>query len=168
MNRSIKGSDRIVVSFILYIGITGPVLGMIPSMKKTAYLWIPLLATVSMLLLACSDNALKPAPVGEYTVLEELASAYRATSEQYPMQPQAMPPEGRRDFLTQVFMQAGYSYSATLLALADAEVVMTNQDHRDLVDLLLLPGKGISDTELATIYSADELAVVRRLRADFH
>lgn len=139
---------------------------MIPPMKITSYFWIPLFAT-ALLLLACSDNTQKPAPLGEYAVLEQLAAAYRTTGEQYPMQPQAMPPEGRKEFLTKVFMQAGYSYSATLLALADADVLMTNQDHRDLVDLLLLPGKGISDADLATIYSADELVVVRRLRADF-
>ena len=120
-----------------------------------------------MMLLACSDGMQKPAPVGEYAVLEELAAAFRTTSEHYPIQPQAMRPEARKEFLTKVFAQAGYGYSATLLALSDAELLTTNQDHRDFVELLLMPGKGLSDVDLASIYSADELLVVRRLRKEF-
>ena len=120
-----------------------------------------------MMLLACSDNVQKPAPAGEHAVLEELAAAFRTTSEQYPIQPQAMRPEARKEFLSKVFVQAGYSYSVTLLALADTELSTTNQDHRDFVDLLLLPGKGLSDADFASIYSADELLIVRRLRKEF-
>lgn len=122
------------------------------------------------MLLGCSydsNDAQKPAPLGDYAVLEQLAAAYRATSEQYSIQPQAMHPEGRRDFLRKVFARAGYSYSATLLAMADAEVSIINQDHRDFVELLLLPSKGLADADLVSIYSADELPVVRRLRAIF-
>ena len=116
---------------------------------------------------ACSDDVQKPAPVGEYAVLEQLAAAYRKTREHYPMQPPAMRPETRREFLSKVFAQAGYGYSATLLALSDAELLTTNQDHRDFVDLLLMPGKGLADADLASIYSADELPVVHRLRKAF-
>ena len=140
---------------------------MIPPMKITVYVWIILLTTLSMALLACSDEQQKPAPVGEYEVLEKLAAAYRATSGQYPVQPQAMRPEGRREFLNKVFAQAGYGYSATLLALTNADISSTNQDHRDLVDLLLLPGKGLADVDLGLIYSVDEQVAIRRLRADF-
>ena len=125
------------------------------------------LMTFLLTLPACSDVVQKPAPLGEYAVLEELAAAYRTTSEQYPVQPQAMRPKARKEFLSKVFVQAGYGYSATLLALADTELSITNQDHRDFVDLLLLPGKGLSDADLASIYTADELIVVRRLRKLF-
>ena len=120
-------------------------------MQKTVYLWISLLAACSMTLLACSENVQKPAPLGEYAVLEQLAKAYHTTREQFPMSPQAMRPEGRKDFVNKVFAQAGYSYSATLLAAANAEVSVTNQDHRDLVDLLLLPRVQIECGVLQTV-----------------
>lgn len=120
-----------------------------------------------MVLLACSDDVQQPAPIGDYAVLEELATAYRTISEQYTMQPHAMRPAGRRDFLRKVFAQAGYSYSATLLALTDAELLTTNKDQRDFVELLLIPGKGLADADLSSIYNADELPVVRRLRKVF-
>jgi hypothetical protein len=136
-------------------------------MQKTVYLWISLLATFSMMLLACSEGIQKPAPLGEYAVLEQLATAYRTTSEQFSVQPQAMRPESRKEFVNRVFVQAGYSYSATLLAVANAEVSATNQDHHDLVDLLLLPAKGLADADLASVYSAEELVAVQRLRAVF-
>lgn len=100
-------------------------------------------------------------------MLEQLAAAYRSIGEQYPVQPRAMPPGGRKEFISKVFTQAGYDYSATLLALADTKVLVTNKDHRDFVELLLIPGKGMADADLATIYSADELSVVSRLRKEF-
>lgn len=136
-------------------------------MRLLNYVWIVLLATFLMLLSACNNDVQKPAPVGDYAALEQLATAYRTVGEQYTMQPQAMHPEGRRDFLRKVFAQAGYSYSATLLAMADAEVSITNQDHRDFAELLLQPGKGLADADLASIYSADELTVILRLRKVF-
>lgn len=168
---SIRGSDRIVSGFILHwrslIGISGPVFGIIAPMRMKNYLWMTFLATFLMMLLACSDDVQKPAPVGEYAVLEQLAAAFRTIGAQYPVQLQAMRPDARKEFLTKVFAQAGFGYSATLLALTDAELSITNQDHRDFVDLLLLPGKGLADADLTSIYSADELFVVRRLRKQF-
>ena len=141
--------------------------GIIPPMRTKNYVWMIFLATSLMMLPACSDDVQKPAALGEYAVLEELAAAYRTTSEHYPIQPQAMQPEARKEFITKVFAQAGYGYSATLLALSDAKLLVTNQDHRDFVDLLLMPGKGLSDADLVSIYSADELLIVRRLRKVF-
>lgn len=120
-----------------------------------------------MALLACSESIQKPAPLGEYAVLEQLAKAYHTTREQFPMSPQAMRPEGRKEFVNKVFAQAGYGYSATLLAVANAEVSVTNQDHRDLVDLLLLPAKGLADADLASVFSAEEQVAVQRLRTVF-
>lgn len=108
-----------------------------------------------------------PAAAADHAVLEQLADAYRRVGEQFPSQPQAMRPEGRRDFLDKVFAQAGYSYSATLTGLAQTGADRSNQDHRDLVELLLLPGKGLSDADLASIYNADELRAVQQLRKAF-
>lgn len=118
----------------------------------------------ALLLSACGEAVQKPAPLGDYAVLEQLADAYRSTGEQYSVQPQAMTPSGRREFLVRLFAQAGYGYSETLLAVADSEVVVTNQDHRDLLDLLLLPTRGLNDADLASIYRADEQQAVQRLR----
>lgn len=136
-------------------------------MKITVYLRIVLLATLSVVLFGCGADAQKPAPAGDHAVLEQLADAYRHVGELFPMQPQSMPPKGRKDFLNKVFAQAGYSYSATLMALAKVGGSITNQDHRDLVDLLLLPSKGLSDEDLASIYNTDEVLAVRQLRDTF-
>lgn len=139
-------------------------------MRRINYLWALFLATLLVMLMGCGfggGDAKAPAPIGEYAVLEQLAEAYRTVSEQYAMQPQAMHPKGRRDFLRKVFAQAGYSYSASLLALKDVEFAAANKDQRDFVELVLIPGKGLVDADLAAIYSADELLVVRRLRKVF-
>ena len=122
---------------------------------------------MAMVLFGCGSEAQKPAPAGDHAVLEQLAEAYRHVSEQFPMQPQAMPPKGRKDFVNRVFAQAGYDYTATLIGLAETGPSLTNQDHRDLADLLLLPSKGLSDEDLGSIYNADEMLAVRQLRSVF-
>lgn len=124
-------------------------------------MWLLILA-----LTACSDESL-PAAAGEHAVLEKLAQAYRKIGEGYPMQPQAMAPKGRREFVKLVFRQAGYSYSATLIALANTTENGDNKDQRDLAELLLLPAKGLADKVLAKSYSAEELAAVKRLQDTF-
>ena len=125
-------------------------------------LWLLLAATLT----ACGNETL-PAAAGDHAVLEQLAQAYRQVGDHYPMQPQAMSPEGRRKFLDQVFRQAGYSYSASLLALANGPADSTDQDQRDLSELLLLPAKGLSDNQLGKSYSDEEQAAVKRLRTTF-
>jgi hypothetical protein len=116
---------------------------------------------------ACSNETQKPAPLGEHAVLEQLAKAYDAVGEQYPVRPQSMPPKGRREFVERVFRQAGYSYSATLLAMAQPGADTTNQEQRDLAELLLLPAKGLSDEGLDTLFTDDELLAVKRVKKDF-
>ncbi len=37
-----------------------------------------------LILPACSSDVQKPAPLGDYAVLEQLAAAYRTVGEQYP------------------------------------------------------------------------------------
>jgi hypothetical protein len=117
-------------------------------------------------LTACENENL-PAAAGDHAVLEQLAQAYRKVGEHYPMQPQAMLPEGRRKFVDQVFRQAGYSYSASLISMASRSADNTDQDQRDLVELLLLPAKGLSDKSLDKSYSTEEQAAVQRLRTTF-
>lgn len=126
-----------------------------------------LLAILALMLVACSEKVQKTTPVGDYAVLEQLAEAYRSVGQQYPMQPQAMPPKGRREFIERVFQNAGYHYSLSLLAVGKSTTNITNQDHRDLVDLLLLPSNGLSDEDLSSLYNAEEKVAVRHLRKVF-
>jgi len=156
-------------------GLVGTVFGIIPVMKNSACLWkgslarslVFLLVVTPLLLVACSSDVQKPAPQGDHAVLEQLAQAYRTVSERYPVPPQTMRPGARKDFLAKVFARAGYSYSATLIALGQSEARIANQDHRDLVDLLLMPSKGLSDEDLSSIYNADEQVAVWHLRKVF-
>ena len=127
-------------------------------------LMISLLASL-LFLTACDNGSPKPAPAGDHAVLEKLADAYRSVAQQYPMQPASMPPEGKKKFIKGVFTTAGYSFSATLMAFAKQGVDATNQDHRDLAELLMLPHKGLTDADMATLYSTEELAAIRSIQA---
>lgn len=136
------------------------------TFSKSAALFV---GTIFILLAtsACDHQKPKPAALAEHAVLEQLAEAYNSVGERYPMQPQAMPPKGRKEFLDQVFSQAGYSYSASLSALAQSDVEKTNPNQRDLAELLLLPARGLLDADLSPLFTADELSAVRKLRANY-
>ncbi len=133
--------------------------------KRTVYLWVVLLAILC--LTACDEKKQSVAPAGDHAVLEELAAAYRKVGEKYLVQPQAMPPKGRKEFLSKVFAQAGYSYAATLIAMGQAVADSSNQEQRDLVELLLLPVKGVSNEVRADLYTDDELVAMQRLQINF-
>ncbi|HEC20682.1 MAG TPA: hypothetical protein ENI97_15305 [Gammaproteobacteria bacterium] len=136
-------------------------------MRIPATLRLALLITPLLHIAACSSQApQKPAPA-DHAVLEELAQAYRKVGEDYPMQPQAMAPEGRKEFVSRVFAEAGYDFSASLIALARPGADRTNQDQRDLAELLLLPSRGLSDDALARLYTADERKSIQQLRTIF-
>lgn len=134
----------------------------IKRILSSGSLWLLLVVVLT----ACENETL-PAAAGDHAVLEQLAEAYRKVGDHYPMQPRTMSPEGRRKFVDQVFTQAGYSYSASLLALADGAADSTDQDQRDLSELLLLPAKGLSDNLLSKSFSDEEQAAVKRLRTTF-
>jgi hypothetical protein len=124
---------------------------------------------MAMCLLACSQAPSgTPAPLGDYATLEKLADAYRKVGQSYPVQPHSMRPAGRKQFLQQVFAEAGYDYSATLTAVAAAGVDASNQDHRDLVELLLLPHQGMAEADWDELYTRAELAAVQDIRAAMH
>jgi len=135
------------------------------SEKRAVYLWIVLLTILG--LTACDDKKQPIAPAGDHAVLEQLAEAYRKVGEQYPVQPYAMPPGGRKEFVSKVFMQAGYSYSATLIAMGLSAADSSNQERRDLVELLLLPVKGVPNEVRADLYTDDELTAMQRLQINF-
>ncbi len=128
-------------------------------------MWIVLLAILG--LMACDDEKQQGVPIGNYAALEQLATAYRKVGEKYPVQPQAMPAKGRKEFLNEVFMRAGYSYSATLIAVGQSATDGSNKEQRDLVELLLLPVKGVSNEVRADLYTDDELVAMQRLQINF-
>ena len=131
---------------------------------KTIFLLI-----IVSLPLACNQvPEAKPAPLGDYAALEKLAAAYRQVAEQYPVQPRVMRPEGRKEFVQKVFTAAGYDYTETLSHMAQQGVDMTNQDHRDLAELVLLPHQGLSDEDREDIYSAEELTSIGAIEAALH
>lgn len=133
---------------------------------------LPLIARLLLLLLltlplftACSDKPQgKAAPLGDHAVLEQLAGAYRSVLQEYPMSPRSMAPKGRLEFVRRVFATAGFDYDATLQAMAQGGVQVTNQDHRDLAELLFLPHQGVAEESWADIYTPEELAAVRSIR----
>jgi hypothetical protein len=125
-----------------------------------------LLILALLVLSACDNGPLKSAPAGDHAVLEQLADAYRNVAQQYPVQPASMRPAGKKKFIEGVFTTAGYSFSATLKAVAKQGVDVTNQDRRDLVELLMLPHKGLTDADMATLYSTEELVAIRSIQAN--
>lgn len=118
-------------------------------------------------LMACDDDKQQIVLMGDYAALEQLATAYRKVSEKYPVPPQAMPARGRKEFLSEVFLQAGYNYSATLMAAGQFASDSSSKEQRDLVELLLLPVKGVSNEVRADLYTDDELVAMQRLQLNF-
>ncbi len=128
-----------------------------------------LCALAVMLLLGCSNEPaeLKAAPLGERSVLQELADSYTAVSdEQLSVSPMSLPGEDRKKFVVKVFNKSGYSYRETLRQLAANGIDKTNQLHVDMAELVLMPHRNPRyPMELLDVYSADELqdvAVIER------
>ena len=113
---------------------------------------------------SCDSHPQKPAPIGDFTALEQLAKSYRSVAQQYSVQPASMRPAGKRKFVEAVFINAGYSFSATIRAFAKQGADATNENHRDLAELLFLPHQGMADSELTSIYSGDELEDIRSIQ----
>jgi hypothetical protein len=128
-------------------------------------LFLPLLLFFILLVSGCENGSPKPAPIGDHAVLEQLAESYRSVAQQYPVQPASMRPAGKKKFVEEVFKKAGYSFSATLKVFAKQGVDVTSQDHRDLAELLMLAHKGLADTDMATLYSPEELDAIKAIQA---
>ena len=120
-------------------------------------LQLTLLTFLFWALYACSQSTqMDAAPLGEMQTLEKLASSYRNMAKQLSVAPSGLIPKGRRKFVEQVFNGAGYSYSATLFALAKVATGQVNQHHRDMKDLLLLPQAGLTQEDKLSLYNAEE------------
>jgi len=119
--------------------------------------WALILAA-TLLLGGCNfaGNSGEPAPVGDRAALERLADAYREVSKQTDQNIGQLSPGERKHFVELVFNEAGYSYPATLEAVARSKV--NGQYRQDLIKLLLLPHNGGRQMiDPRTVYSDGEL-----------
>ncbi len=120
-----------------------------------------------VLLSGCNSKPATPvaAPLGDNAVLEKLASAWEKLSDtRLAVSPASLPGDGRKQFLEQVFAEAGYDYSATLKQLASQPLDKGNQTYIDMAELLLLPHRNAQvPMDPAEYYSIEELQAVAAL-----
>ena len=125
--------------------------------------WMIMLA---LLVTACDRGPETPAPVGRLATLQTLASEYEALADTLPTSPMQLPAEDRKRFVETVFRDGGYSYAATLKALARGEWDKNDKNARDLVELVTLPHRQLRAGEsMEGLYSEDELAAIRAIEA---
>lgn len=123
------------------------------------------------ILTACGYNKsgpTDPAPIDNKATLEKLADNYKKLSDKFPRSPMELPPDERKAFVEQVFINSGYSYDATLHAMATADIDFSKQNVIDLAQLLTMPQRNASSmNDIKSIYSTSELqdmaALERRL-----
>lgn len=128
-----------------------------------------LLSAAVLTLTACGSDhhtagakPTKPVPAGNHAALEHLADAFRSLQDKFDRKPMEMPPEERKAFVEQVFVNAGYSYDATLHELATHKVDYGSRDVSDLVDLLTLPHRNTTSAEdYRHIYRPQELKDIK-------
>jgi hypothetical protein len=115
---------------------------------------------------ACAGKApTQPVPIGDHGALEQLAAAYDKQAERIPVSPHRLSPSDRKDFVTRVFADAGYSYSATLHRLAQGGWDANDQNVKDLVDLMFMPHTDLRPGDsLSGVYSQQELADLRKVQ----
>ncbi len=122
------------------------------------------LTALFVLVTACNQqNPIEAAPLGEKYALENLAESYRKLSDRYPVAPMSLPPKAKYDFVEQVFANAGYNYSNTLLELSRINPQEVTQWHKDIKQLLLLPKAGLSDEDSKTMYSESERRAIKAI-----
>jgi len=135
---------------------------MLKQFKKTKSL-IPPLALVLLLLLHACNNANQyqaAAPLGEISVLKALEKSYNTAANALPAAPTKLKPSVRRKFVEQVFQQAGYNYSATLMALAKTPSETINQHHKDMKELLFLPHHTLKFEDVKDVYTKEEQTAI--------
>ena len=123
------------------------------------------LVALSIVLSACQPEAQPPAPLGERQALEKLASTYETLSERLPVAPAGLTPQGKLKFVKDVFKNAGYDYTHTLHSLAQVPRQTVNSFHKDMMELLFLPHKGLNRQDFKTLYSDKEVASIEKINA---
>jgi hypothetical protein len=117
------------------------------------------------MLAGCQNETRPPAPLGERAALEQLASAYESLSEQLPVSPSGLTPNGKLKFIERVFKQAGFDLTATLQALAQVPPEALNTYHKDMMELLLLPAQGLSQEDTAALYTDEQIPSIVKIQA---
>ncbi|WP_455209999.1 hypothetical protein [Kaarinaea lacus] len=125
--------------------------------------WIFIIIVLSIGLIACQADHRPPAPLGEREALEKLASAYETLSEQLPVSPTGLTPQGKLKFVQEVYRLAGYDFTATLQALAQTSPENLTSYHKDMMELVLLPNQGLSQQAAEDLFNATQLASIRRI-----
>lgn len=115
----------------------------------------------------CQNNTPPPAPLGKQEVLQQLADAYKAIEENLPVAPGGLTPKGKRKFVEDTFKQAGYDFSKTLQALSNTPKENINPYHKDMMELLFLPQRGLSRADFKLIYSESEIDNIRKIESLF-
>lgn len=119
-------------------------------------------SAVVLLVAACSSgkspsDATRPVPIDSRPALQHLADSYKDLAAKFKRAPMDMPPGERKAFVEQVFINAGYSYPATLHELATRKVDYSNQNIIDLADLLTMPHRNTESlNEAKNIYTPQE------------
>lgn len=140
-----------------------------PSYPHHTLVKMLVLLVATHLITACGMGAKTdlPAPHGDLATLEKLADAYRDMANTLTQSPVQQIPSDKRAFVEKVFSKAGYSYNATLLALAADELDPADPRQRDMAELLLFPTIGVNEIDLAKLYPGPELAAVEKLKKRF-
>ena len=129
-----------------------------------ALLVTPVLVTI----VGCESRPRHPAaPLNDRTALEKLASAYKTVSETLAVSPVKLRAEARRKFVEQVFAEAGYDYTLTLVALAGTQPAAITQYHKDMKELLYLPHYGMKFEEVKDIYTDHESRAIQQIDNHF-
>lgn len=127
---------------------------------------IGLVTIVSLICLGiavgCAKQEASAAPISDKRVLERLAEAFEEVGQGLPVSPAIQPPKQKKSFVIDVFDRAGYSYRATLFAVAQSN--LNDEISRGLIELLLFPTVGVGPEDVSSIYSVEELAAVRKLQ----
>ncbi|KPJ92129.1 MAG: hypothetical protein AMJ53_09990 [Gammaproteobacteria bacterium SG8_11] len=115
-------------------------------------------------LLGCHGDRQPSAPLGERAALEKLANAYETLGEQLPVSPTGLTPQGKLKFVQHVFEQAGYDFSATLQALAQAPPETLGEYHKDMMELVLLPNQGLDEKASEDLYGSKLYASINKIK----
>ena len=120
---------------------------------------------IGITIYGCQPDQRIAAPLGERAALEQLAGAYESLADQLPLAPTELAPQGKRKFVEDVFKKAGYDFGFTLSALAQVSQENLTPHHKDMMELLFLPHRGLSKEDREKIYSQQELAAITKIEA---
>ena len=119
----------------------------------------------TLLVCACESDSQLPAPLGDHAVLEKLAATYDKLRDRLPVSPSGLTPKGKRKFVQEVFQRTGYDYDATLLAAARTPPDHITANHRDMMELLLLPTQGLNEADSQSLYGDSLYKAIEKINA---